>query len=87
MFDCEKCGACCRYHKCNYLTKDNKCEIYDKRPDRCRVDKMYEKIGGGMTKIDYYAKVKFCCNLLRLVETFFDSRYEEERVKFGRKHD
>lgn len=58
-FPCYKCGACCRQvgkvniinHNldrgdgvCRYLNeKTNLCEIYDKRPDICRVDVMYNK--------------------------------------------
>lgn len=57
MFICSKCGICCRnidkipqlskYHNgdgvCIYLTDDNLCSIYDRRPDICNVNRMYEK--------------------------------------------
>lgn len=88
-FQCEKCGACCRYHKCRYLTGDSLCAIYPTRPDRCNVDKMYRT---GMNREEYYKMVKLCCNLLRtkeqldrLVETFYDPVFEQERENFRRK--
>lgn len=54
MFECDKCGECCRnlnksslYDElhdgdgiCKYL-KGNICSIYDKRPILCRVDESY----------------------------------------------
>ena len=52
-FDCNGCGACCRVAPrlvpgwpkradgaCVYLTPDNRCAIYEKRPLVCRVDRM-----------------------------------------------
>jgi hypothetical protein len=55
-FPCSKCGECCRHINkvpqlaefdtgngvCVHL-KDNKCDIYDYRPEICNVDLMYEK--------------------------------------------
>ncbi len=55
MFQCERCGQCCRHldrseiYKelnrgdgvCIYL-KDNLCSIYETRPLLCRVDESYE---------------------------------------------
>ena len=40
-FKCEKCGTCCRSVKCEHLTDDNLCKIYDTRPTICRVDRVY----------------------------------------------
>lgn len=89
MFSCEKCGACCHYHKCKYLTENSLCSIYEHRPDRCNVDKMYEKTGQNMTKEEYYKIVKSACNLLRIkewldptIEGFFDKQYKKEREDF-----
>jgi Fe-S-cluster containining protein len=56
IFECKKCGQCCRnigktgllkeYEnengECIHLTKDNLCDIYENRPDICNVKKMYE---------------------------------------------
>lgn len=55
-FYCDKCGLCCRNvdkvpqlsafnsgnGSCIYL-KGNLCSIYEKRPEICNVDLMYEK--------------------------------------------
>lgn len=55
-FQCSQCGECCKHINlipqltnfdngfgiCIHL-KDNKCSIYEKRPEICRVDVMYEK--------------------------------------------
>jgi len=48
-WECIKCGACCKLAGlvlpdldrgdggCKHLLRDNTCEIYDNRPDICRV--------------------------------------------------
>ena len=89
MFNCKKCGACCRYHNCKHLTKDNLCSIYERRPDRCNVKKMAER--SGIEEKEYYKLTTFACNVLRtkecideLVKTFFDGKYKDEREKFRR---
>lgn len=55
MFECDKCGECCRNLKgvsvyadldrgdgtCKYL-KGNLCTIYNERPLFCRVDECYD---------------------------------------------
>lgn len=55
-FECSQCGECCKhidlipelacfdngFGVCIYL-ESNRCSIYEKRPDICRVDIMYEK--------------------------------------------
>lgn len=71
MFDCDKCGLCCRnIHKipqlkeydlgngvCRYLTSNNLCSIYENRPDICNSEKMYELYFKFiMTKEDYIIK-------------------------------
>lgn len=58
MFTCDKCGLCCKqvgkfpfmrdYNRgdgtCKYLTKDNTCSIYDRRPEICNTELLYERI-------------------------------------------
>lgn len=59
VFECDKCGLCCQHIKGikeleNFMLDDescinldkasNLCKIYDKRPDICRVDRMFEKV-------------------------------------------
>jgi hypothetical protein len=68
MFNCEKCGACCRVIKCKHLTKDNLCDIYSIRPLICRVDEMYKIIGNKLTKKQYYDLCKKACKYLREME-------------------
>ena len=55
-FLCSECGACCKrtialkilklpcdeYGTCVFL-KNNKCSIYNSRPDVCNVDKVYKR--------------------------------------------
>ena len=56
-FNCDKCGICCRHIEeiaelSHFLGADgvcinldrttNLCKIYDKRPQICRVDEMYQ---------------------------------------------
>ena len=41
MWECKKCGACCKYIKCKYYM-NNECSIYENRPDICRVSQ-YDK--------------------------------------------
>lgn len=55
-FICNQCGNCCRNigktgllkefenerGECIHLTNDNRCDIYDNRPDICNVNKMYD---------------------------------------------
>lgn len=58
-WECQKCGACCRSNavliflpeywdeekkKCIHLTEENLCDIYEDRPDVCRM-KEEDRIG------------------------------------------
>ena len=66
-FQCSACGECCRHigkikqlrafdngnGVCIHL-KDNLCEIYENRPEICRVDDMYEKVFS-----NYYSREEF----------------------------
>uniref|UniRef100_A0A6M3L4T4 Putative zinc-or iron-chelating protein n=1 Tax=viral metagenome TaxID=1070528 RepID=A0A6M3L4T4_9ZZZZ len=67
-FNCEKCGSCCKAVGCELLTKNNLCSIYEDRPDICRVDTMYEAIGGGLDRQQFYKLQKEACVKLRLKE-------------------
>ncbi len=73
-FPCIGCGACCKETDwlfeagfpvengvCAHLI-DDKCSIYETRPDVCRVDLMGERVG--MTKRDNYERTAVCCNRL-----------------------
>ena len=71
-FQCSKCTACCLMAgelgimprrsdgACKYLTKDNLCSIYDKRPLECNVKRMAKHLK--MSEKKYYKKVSGLCN-------------------------
>lgn len=82
MFQCDKCGACCRHLDlsplyaeldrgdgvCRYLS-GNLCSIYPSRPLLCRVDACYEKFFKEVMPIDvYYQKNYEACNKLKQLE-------------------
>lgn len=51
---------------CKHLTKDNLCDIYDKRPDICNVDKLYEKeYCKCMTRDQYNEMQRNACEILK----------------------
>ena len=63
MFDCSKCGACCKVLGCACYDSETKlCKIYDERPSICRVDVMAEK--RGIEKKLYYQITHEACNML-----------------------
>lgn len=80
MFECDKCGMCCRnldksdiykeLHNgdgiCKYLD-GNLCSIYDDRPLLCRIDESYEVyFKDKMSLNEYYeANYKVCSELKR----------------------
>lgn len=56
MFECDKCGVCCKHIRlsnhseldrgdgvCKHLTAENLCAIYESRPIFCNVDAYWEK--------------------------------------------
>ena len=65
VFQCEKCGSCCKAVKCELLTKENKCPIYITRPEICNVEKGYEQVKYAMSKMSWYRLNKKCCSLLQ----------------------
>lgn len=82
MFECDKCGCCCRnLHKsklyfeldrgdgvCKYLV-GNLCSIYEKRPLLCRVDQCYERFfSQWMSRKEYYEQNKEACKRLKETE-------------------
>lgn len=68
MYQCAKCGQCCRNLHLNALYKDldrgdgvckflqgNLCSIYDSRPLKCRIDLVYDLYFYSVcTKEEYY---------------------------------
>ena len=48
---------------CEMLGEDNKCKVYESRPDVCRTDKVYENFfEEQMTKLEYYKENAKGCN-------------------------
>ena len=78
MFNCDKCGECCRNLKmsdiysdldrgdgiCKYLD-GNLCSIYDKRPLKCRIDESYNEFFKDSMSLDefYEENYKICKEL------------------------
>lgn len=58
MFTCDKCGLCCKqvgkfpfmkdYDRgdgtCKFLTNENTCEIYERRPEICNTELLFQHI-------------------------------------------
>lgn len=70
IFICDMCGLCCKHleeipqlkefdsgnGRCIYLRDDNRCAIYENRPDICNVKKMYELYYKDLMDEDDYIK-------------------------------
>lgn len=79
MFNCERCGCCCRNLDksdiyaplnrgdgvCKYL-KGNDCSIYKNRPVLCQIDESYERFFSGIiTRENFYKINKEMCKKLQ----------------------
>jgi len=79
IFPCSRCGECCRHignipqlaafdsgdGVCVHL-KGNLCDIYETRPDICRVDVMYEKFYAAQcSREEFYRFNLDACALIR----------------------
>ena len=78
IFKCEQCGECCRHIDflpcmkeydigngvCKYLL-NNKCIIYNERPNVCRGEYLYHLCYEGMPVDEYYKLLHNYCNLIR----------------------
>ena len=80
MFECDKCGKCCRslnlsdlYEDldngdgvCRYLYENtNLCTIYENRPKKCNIDEMYMYFNTYMTIEKYYNLNHMICKKLK----------------------
>ena len=61
----DNCGACCRTIRCDKITKDNLCSIYETRPDDCRVEYLFEFMKGTNREEFYEKHLKICEHLRR----------------------
>lgn len=79
MFECDKCGECCRnlnmssmYSElhdgngiCRYL-KGNLCSIYSKRPLLCKIDECYDTFFKDKLSYEEYIQLNYRqCNELK----------------------
>lgn len=77
---CSQCGLCCTRvdtvpefsehalpdGRCQHLTSELLCAIYESRPELCRADKMYEKYyADHLSEDDYYAMLISLCKKLQ----------------------
>lgn len=68
-FNCEGCGACCKVIKCNLLSSNDRCMIYETRPDVCNVEKCYHKYCSYMDWNDFEKMTKeYCIKCRELVK-------------------
>lgn len=81
MFKCDCCGLCCmNLNKsdlyddlnrgdgvCKYFDEVSKlCSIYERRPSKCNIDKMYDILyKSEMSKKEYYELNYNICDLLK----------------------
>ncbi|MDD6925077.1 MAG: YkgJ family cysteine cluster protein [Campylobacter sp.] len=78
-FFCSQCGECCKNIRhipelagysdengcCKYL-KNNRCSVYENRPEVCRVDLMYEKYySNKYTLQEFYTLNESICEILQ----------------------
>ena len=82
MFNCNKCGSCCRHLNLSELFSDldrgdgickfldgNLCSIYDDRPLKCRVDESYFAWFKDEISIDEYYRLNYeMCNIIKKLE-------------------
>lgn len=79
VFECDKCGICCKLiggipqlaafdrgdGVCIHLRADNRCAIYESRPDICNVEKMYVFFREQMTEDEYLRLMTESCRCLK----------------------
>lgn len=77
---CTKCGQCCKHvgivpgfermampdGSCMFLTPDNLCEIYDRRPKICNVATVYHELyEGRISEEEFYRMTQEACEKLQ----------------------
>ena len=79
QYDCKRCGSCCRNVNlceemkmldrgdgiCKHLNENNLCRIYDKRPNLCNGQYVYEHFYSQMTVADYHKMIAKLCEQIR----------------------
>lgn len=85
MFPCDCCGLCCRQVRtvpefakdydrgdgvCKYLNENNRCSVYDNRPEICNIDFMYRKYYSKTYSLEeFYELNKRICKSLKAMST------------------
>ncbi len=78
-FNCKCCGECCKHigcieemkeydrgdGVCKYLKNDNKCSIYNNRPNLCNGKYVYEKYYSHLTVEEFHNMIRSLCNEIR----------------------
>ena len=99
MFECDKCGECCRHLKgisiyaeldrgdgiCKYL-KGNLCSIYEDRPLFCRIGDCYEQFFKEKYTRDEFYKLNYeiCKKLKEHIDPNDD--YMNDMLKWHMRH-
>ena len=79
MFECDKCGNCCRNLKMSKLYNDldrgdgickylvgNLCSIYENRPLKCNIEKSYDEFfSKTMSREEFYEENYKICEKLK----------------------
>ena len=78
-FVCDKCGLCCRLiggiaplaafdrgdGVCSHLADGNLCDIYDTRPEVCRVKQMFRHVSARMSRAEYNDLMSRSCRFIK----------------------
>ena len=83
MFECDKCGLCCRHidlipqikefdtgnGRCIHLSENNLCRIYPDKPEICNAERMYELyFKDKMSEEEYVCLNKLGCIRLKKLD-------------------
>ena len=78
-YNCAQCGNCCRHVDlieemcqfdrgdgvCKYLLSNNKCAIYENRPNLCNGEYVYYRYYKNISVDEYHEIIKSYCNAIR----------------------
>ncbi len=89
QFDCVSCGECCRHIHlveglrhlqtngiCKYLVED-KCSIYENRPDLCKYEAVYDMVKDQVSLKDYDKISIYYCEELQEMKLKREQRNSE----------
>ena len=90
-YPCRQCGSCCKrvdliesmrvYNRgdgvCKNLRADNKCGIYEQRPDICNGQYVYEHFYSHLTVDEFHKIIKEYCEKMRRGD--FEGFYQNQQ--------